>query len=57
MKAYRIKEISRLVSETGQVASMPYKLMLKTLDHIKIEPDGAVEVIFLTGTKIMINIL
>lgn len=52
LKAYRAKELIRLIEETGHIETMPYELMLKTLDHIEIGLGGRLEVIFLAGTKV-----
>jgi DNA invertase Pin-like site-specific DNA recombinase len=49
LKAYRAKEMVRLIEETGNIDALPYELMLKTLDHIEIGFDGTAEVIFLAG--------
>ena len=57
LKAYRTKELIHLVEETRQIETMPYELMLRTLDHIEIGLDGKVEVIFLTGTRLEFNYL
>ncbi|MDD2496964.1 MAG: hypothetical protein PHY90_02335 [Desulfitobacteriaceae bacterium] len=42
----------RLVEQVGHIDAMPYDLMLKTLDHIEINVDGMLEIIFLVGTRI-----
>lgn len=52
LKAYRARELIRLLDENGYISTMPYELMLKTLDHINIVLDGKLEVIFLAGTRI-----
>ncbi|MFX4263140.1 recombinase family protein [Pelotomaculum propionicicum] len=51
LKAYRARELMGLVEGTGHIEMMPYVLMLKTLDHIEICPDGKLEVVFLDGTR------
>lgn len=54
LQRYRAKEIIRIVKNIGKIDTMPYELMLKTLDHIEIGSDGTVEVIFLAGTRISV---
>lgn len=39
----------RLVEQVGHIDTMPYDLMLKTLDHIEIGVDASIEMIFLAG--------
>lgn len=51
LKAYRTKELMRMLEETGYIETMPYELMLKTLDHIEIDIDGKVDIIFLAGMR------
>jgi len=52
LKAYRAMELKSLVGETRCINIMPHALMLKTLEHIEVRPDGKFTVIFLAGTKI-----
>jgi hypothetical protein len=52
LKAYRAKEMMRLVSETGRIDTMPYELMLKTLDHIEIRIDGELRLFFWLGREL-----
>src|SRR5690606_13024180 len=47
LQAYRSRELIRLVQEVGHIETMPYDLMLKTLDHIEIGVDGSIMVAFL----------
>lgn len=56
LKKYRLAELIRLKNSVGIIDKMPYELMLKTLDHIKIGFDGTVEVIFLDGAVINIEL-
>ena len=49
LKAYRTRELMRLVKQVGHIDAMPYDLMLKTLDHIEHGVDGSIKVIFLAG--------
>jgi len=46
LKAYRTRELMRLVEQVGHIDAMPYDLMLKTLDHIEIGIDGELDVVF-----------
>lgn len=46
LKAYRTRELMRLVKRVGHIEAMPYDLMLKTLDHIEIGIDGELDVVF-----------
>jgi hypothetical protein len=41
-----------LVEQTGQIDTIPYELMLKTLSHIEVGVDSGAEVVFLAGTSI-----
>lgn len=52
LKAYRTRELMRLVKQVGHIYAMPYDLMLRTLDHIEISVDVMFEIIFLTGVGI-----
>jgi len=53
---YRARQLTKLVNEYGNLVSMPYELILKTLDHIQISPDESISVIFLTGTKVPLKV-
>lgn len=50
LKAYRCKELIRLVSESGRIETMLYELMQRTLDYIDIDLDGKIKVVFLVGS-------
>ncbi|MBZ9621820.1 hypothetical protein G9F71_002930 [Clostridium sp. FP2] len=54
LEKYRLAELIRLKNSLGTIDKMPYELMLKTLDHIKIGLDGRVAVIFLAGAIVNI---
>lgn len=45
---YRKRQLMELISEYGIIDAMPYQLMLKMLDHIRVEVDH-LEVVFLAG--------
>ena len=49
MHAYRARELIRQVQEVGHIDTIPYGLMLKTLDHFEISMDVSIVVIFLAG--------
>jgi hypothetical protein len=51
LKAYRAKELMRLVGEVGGIEDLPYELMIQTLSHIEAGVDGQLRVIFLCGTE------
>ncbi len=36
LQRYHARELMGLVKETGHIDAMPYELMLKTLDHIRL---------------------
>ena len=55
LKAYRAKEMMKLVEEYGYIAEMPYELILKTLGHIEIGLDDTIEVVLLAGVIIEIR--
>jgi len=57
LRAYRARELMRLVEQVGHIDATPYDLMLKTLDHIEISVDGMLEIIFLVGTSIKHKIM
>jgi hypothetical protein len=44
----------RLVEQTGQIDTIPYELMLKTLSHIEVGVDGEAEVAFLAGRALSV---
>ncbi|WP_052090924.1 recombinase family protein [Desulfosporosinus sp. HMP52] len=52
---YRVKELRRLVEETGQIEGFSYELMLKTMDHILVGNDSTAEVIFLGGRRVEVR--
>ncbi len=52
LKAYRARELTRLVEQVGHIDVLPYDLMLKTLDHILIGIDAKPEVTFMAGTRL-----
>ncbi len=52
LAAYRAKELVCMIEEVGCIETMPYELMLKTLDHIEIGLNGKPVVVFLAGTRI-----
>jgi len=54
LEKYRLAELIRLKNSMGIIDKMPYELMLKTLDHIKIGLDRTVVVIFLAGATVNI---
>lgn len=54
LEKYRLAELITLKNSMGIMDRMPYELMLKTLDHIKIGLDGRVAVIFLAGVTVNI---
>ena len=49
LRAYRARELLRLVKQVGHIDSLPYELMMKVLDCIEIGTDAKPEVIFLGG--------
>ncbi len=49
---YRAKELRRLTNDIGIIDTMPYELMLKTLNHIEVDTDAKVTVVFLAGTRV-----
>lgn len=51
LKAYRAMELIRLVEQIGLIDSMPFELIIKTLDHIIVGTDGEVQVVLLVGTR------
>jgi hypothetical protein len=55
LEKYRLDELIRLTKSVGIFDKIPYKRMLKTLNYIKIYPDGVAEVIFLAGPIVNIN--
>lgn len=52
LKAYRAKDLAHLIEEIGHLEVLPYQLMIRVLDHVKIGLDGSATVIFLSGTQI-----
>lgn len=56
LEKYRLVELIRLTKSEGIISKMPYELMLKTLNYIKIDLDGAAEAIFLSGPKVNIKL-
>lgn len=56
LEKYRLVELIRLTKSVGVIDKMPYELMLKTLDHIKMGFDGVAEVIFLAGVTVNIKL-
>jgi site-specific DNA recombinase len=55
LKAYRTRELIGLVERVRHIESIPYGLMLKTLDHIEIGVDGSMMVVFLAGIMVQID--
>lgn len=53
LKAYRTRELMRLVEQVGHIDAMPYDLMLKTLDHIAISVDSRIMIVFLAGIMVV----
>ena len=51
---YRLAELIKLKNSMGIIDKVTYVIMLRTLDHIKIELDGTVAVIFLAGATVNI---
>ncbi len=49
IKAYRAKEIVRLVEEYGYIDKMSYELLMKTLENIKVFENVKIEVRFMAG--------
>lgn len=49
---YRAQQLMQLAGVTGTIDVMPYGLMLKVLEHIEVEADGQLTVIFLAETRI-----
>ncbi len=49
LKAYRAREMMKLVKDTGCIYEMPYEIMIKALSHIEVIPDGTI-VHFLDST-------
>ncbi|MBX4268892.1 hypothetical protein [Clostridium estertheticum] len=54
IEKYRLDELIGLKNSMRIIDKMSYELMLKTLDHFKVGPDGRVAVIFLAG--VIVNI-
>lgn len=55
LRGYEAREMVRMVKEIGHIDTMPYDLMLKTLDHIEISVDGDLKVIIMAGIKINVE--
>lgn len=53
LKAYRAKELMRLVGEVGVIEELSYELMIQVLSHIEVGVDGQIRVIFLSGTEVV----
>lgn len=49
---YRKGELMRLIVELGRIDTMPFELMLQTLDCICVKPEGGFEVAFLAGVRV-----
>jgi hypothetical protein len=47
LELFRAKELHRLIKEIGIIDTAPYDIILKTLNHIEIECDGKIKVVFL----------
>ena len=55
LKAYRAKELMRLVGEVGVLEELPYELMIQTMSHIEVGVDGQIRIIFLSGTEVVVT--
>ncbi len=49
---YRAAELSRLLDEVGHISQFDYLLLLKTLDHMELQPKGKLSAVFLAGVRI-----
>lgn len=56
LKAYRARELMRLVGEVGVIEELSYELMIQTLSHIEVDVYGKLMVIFLCGTEYLITV-
>jgi hypothetical protein len=54
LKAYRARELMDLSVKIGRINKVPYDLMPKTLDHLKIGIDAMAEVVFLTVIRVRV---
>lgn len=52
LKDYRAGELIRLLDETWRIETVPYEVLVKTLDHIEIGVYGELDIIFLAGLRI-----
>lgn len=52
LKAYRARELTRLVEQVGHIESLPYELVMKLLDNIEIDVDGSMMIVSLAGIMI-----
>jgi hypothetical protein len=55
LKAYRAKELMKLVGEVGVIEELSYELMIQTLSHIEVGVDGQLRVIFLARTEVLVT--
>ena len=51
---YRASEMFRLLDEKGKLEEFDYPLSLRVLDHMELQPEGKLTVIFLSGIRITI---
>lgn len=53
IKAYRTKEMIKLIGNAVLICEIPYELILKIVYHIEIGYDDMIKVVFLAGVKSM----
>ena len=51
---YHASEMLRLMGEVGKLAEFDYPLSLRVLDHMELQPDGKLTVVFLPGIRLSI---
>ncbi len=49
---YRAADMCELIKETGRIEQVDYRLVFRTLDHIRAGVDGGLEVVFLCGMRL-----
>ena len=51
---YHASEMLRLMDEVGKIMEFDYMLSMKTLDHVELNPDGKLTMVFRSGIRITI---
>ena len=49
---YHASEMMRLLDDVGKITEFDYMLSMKTLDHVELQPEGKLTVVFLSGIRI-----